>query len=74
LTPAGGAPLSLEWQGDKEKRYLHGVQDQVIPINVRPEDSGWVLQITAPAAAADLDNIQEILIVARYTFDVGVKI
>jgi hypothetical protein len=37
-----------------------------IPISAVPADSGWKLQITQPTLPADLDKIQDILIVVNY--------
>jgi hypothetical protein len=68
LTPGAGAPIDLEWPG-QPGRYRSGAKANAvtIPIVARPEDSGWLLQLTAPMVAADLDRIQDILIVARYS-------
>ena len=66
LTPAAGAPITFDWPG-QAGRYRSAAQDVAIPIVAKPEDSGWVIQIAAPTTAADLDLVQDILIVTRYS-------
>jgi hypothetical protein len=69
LTPGVDAPPNVEWPGDPG-RYRTAANTNVvtIPIVAQPEDSGWLLELTAPTAAAELERIQDILIVVRYTF------
>jgi peptidoglycan hydrolase-like protein with peptidoglycan-binding domain len=66
LTPPGAAALTLSWPGQPE-RYRSGGQATTVPVSTTPGASGWRLQITAPSTAADLDRIQDILIVGRYS-------
>jgi hypothetical protein len=66
LTPPATGPLALSWPA-QPGRYRSGAQAVNIPIVADPANSGWRVQITAPAAAAELDRIQDILIVARYS-------
>ena len=68
LTRGADTPINLEWPG-QPARYRSGAKANAvtIPIATRPEDNGWLLHLTAPVTAADLDRIQDILIVARYS-------
>ena len=66
LTPGAGAALPLNWPG-KPGRYRGNAQNVTVPVDPKPENNSWQIQLTAPAAAPDLDLIQDILLVVRYT-------
>jgi hypothetical protein len=68
LTPGALDPITLEWPGNSEiYRSFSQVPSVPIPISTTPADNGWKLQITQPALPADLDKIQDILIVVNYS-------
>lgn len=68
LTPAGGAVLKMDLQGQKSKRYLSGSQEVTIPIAGRPKDADWRIELLTPTAPDELDNILDILLTVRYTY------
>ena len=68
LTHSALPAINLDWPG-KAGRYRRMAKSVAvtIPVSAVPADSGWVLQITQPTLPADLDNIQDILIVFHYS-------
>lgn len=66
LTPGTNPPINLDWPA-QPGRYRSGAQAAAIPIVAAAADSGWMVHLSAPAAAADLKQIQDVLIVVRYT-------
>ena len=68
LTHSALPAINLDWPG-KAGRYRMMAKSATvtIPVSAVPADSGWVLKITQPTLPADLDNIQDILIVFNYS-------
>jgi len=64
LAPPALAPVTLAWPA-AAGRYRSGAQPVALPVPATP-GAGWPLTLTAPAAA-DRDQVQDVLLVARYT-------
>lgn len=69
LTLGTEPPIDVDWLSGSSELYRRAAKSNVvtIPVTAKAQDNGWQVQFAAPAGAANLDVIKDVLIVGRYS-------